>query len=340
MRLLMIVPVFALALLADSLPAQTSTSPFATIVYSYKPGLGTGTFNDPSKALGAPKGAGASSGSFDVVTLGVGGSLTLGFAAPIMDGPGADFIVFENGFYVGQTLRCFAEVFFVEVSSNGKDFARFPVSYVGPNASGPFAAFLVGSWRGLGGTTPVLAHSVLRPGIDARDAARAGGDAFDLSDLKQHPLVKAQKLNLHRITHLRLVDLVDGTVRDQANRLIRDPSAGSADVDAVAVLNFLGHQDPKAPQAQLELTKSRRLRLRLRDTEGILDLDPAKLHMSIQGIPLDFWGFVSQCRVVQGDAKGFTLETLFSLPKDLPVKLSLCVRDKAGRIASDSVVLH
>jgi hypothetical protein len=329
-----------LAAVAESLRAQTAPSSFATQIVSYQPGAGAGSYNDPGKALGAPKGAGGSSGSVDVVSLGAGGSLTLGFDAPLMDGPGADFMVFENPFFMGHGLDCFAEVFFVEVSSDGQNFARFPASYVGPQSSGPFSVAPIGSWSGLGGATPVYAHGVLYPGIDPRDAARAGGDAFDLSDLREDPLVKAGKVLLYRITQIRFVDIIDGTQRDVQNRLIRDPSHGSADIDGVAVLHFLGGQDPRAPEAHLELTPQRTLRLALSDADGLLDLDPSKLHMSMQSLPFDFWGFVSLCRVIKLDATSLELESLWQVPQGLPIKLSLSVRDLGGRIASDSVVLH
>ncbi|NJL30946.1 MAG: hypothetical protein HC898_04585, partial [Phycisphaerales bacterium] len=59
--------------------------------------------------------------SFDVVSLGDGGHITLTFATGIRNGPGYDFAVFENGF-----SDTFLELAFVEVSSNGSDFFRFP----------------------------------------------------------------------------------------------------------------------------------------------------------------------------------------------------------------------
>ena len=56
-----------------------------------------------------------------VVSLGDGGHITLSFATPITNGPGADFAVFENGF-----ADSFLELAFVEVSSDGTNFFRFP----------------------------------------------------------------------------------------------------------------------------------------------------------------------------------------------------------------------
>lgn len=73
-------------------------------------------FGAATAALGAPD------NSF--VSLGDGGWLTLGFEDAIFDGPGADFAIFENGFAAGGLA--YLELGFVEVSSNGSDFFRFP----------------------------------------------------------------------------------------------------------------------------------------------------------------------------------------------------------------------
>ena len=53
--------------------------------------------------------------------LGDDGSLVLTFPAPIADGAGPDFAVFENAFSTE-----FLELAFVEVSSDGTNFTRFP----------------------------------------------------------------------------------------------------------------------------------------------------------------------------------------------------------------------
>ena len=51
------------------------------------------------------------------------GYITLGFETGISNGDGYDFAVFENAF--GGAASVFAELGYVEVSSNGVDFARF-----------------------------------------------------------------------------------------------------------------------------------------------------------------------------------------------------------------------
>lgn len=51
------------------------------------------------------------------------GEITLSFESGISDGSGADFAVFENGFDNRGSI--FGELAYVEVSSDGKHFARF-----------------------------------------------------------------------------------------------------------------------------------------------------------------------------------------------------------------------
>lgn len=336
-----IVLVAVLAAWTSRLPAQPPR-PYATRVLAYEPGRGVDRgFADPARALGVPQGAGGTMQSLDVVTLGESGRLTLGFDQPITNGPGADFIVFENAFFAGLSLLSFGEVVFVEVSTNGKDFARFPTSYVGPDrAIGPYGALPPGSWRGLAGTTPVFANPDISPHIDTRDPARAGGDAFDLEDLRSHWLVKRGTVNLFRITAIRLVDVVDGAHKDAQGRQIRDPAPGSADIEGVSVLHFLLTRSPKNPIASLTLTPSRHVRLTLEDPDGLGDLDPTKIHLSVQGLPLDFFVFAGLCRVAAGSGNGFVLETLVALPVHMPFKLSASVKDRAGLLAGSSVVLH
>ena len=60
------------------------------------------SFGTAAEALGPATGV-----SSAVVSLGDGGSITLTFRAPITNGPGVDFAVFENGFKSGS--RVFAE---------------------------------------------------------------------------------------------------------------------------------------------------------------------------------------------------------------------------------------
>lgn len=170
-------------------------------------------------------GAGSVDG-MGVVSLGDSGVATLAFNPSIANGPGPDFAVFENSFSSN-----FLELAFVEVSSNGVDFYRFPAvsnfqttTQIGPfdDISDPTLLYnLAGKYRSLYGTP------------------------FDLSELDS-----IQELNIDQITHVRVIDVV-GSVNptygseDKNGNLINDPyptnfTTGGFDLDGIAVL----HQGP------------------------------------------------------------------------------------------------
>jgi hypothetical protein len=207
-------------------------------------------FQNTTLTLGGPRGGGPTQQGLHVLNLGVGGNLTLGFdsvTAPraIADAPGADFLVFENSFYAdGEPTAAMAELMFVEVSSNGADFARFPVESATAAAVGPFGTINPADVVGFAGVHPVLAN-VASNAIDPFDPAAAGGDAFDLASLATHPLVTAGTLDLANVRFVRLVDVLgDGTLSDRLGRPIYDAidtptetGNGGADVDAVAVIH-------------------------------------------------------------------------------------------------------
>ncbi len=92
-------------------------------------GLGKTTVGDSSKAIGIADG-------LNVVSLGDAGYAVLTFQSPIKNGIGNDFCVFENSFDPG-----FLELAFVEVSSDGINFTRFPATSNQQNAIqiSPFA---------------------------------------------------------------------------------------------------------------------------------------------------------------------------------------------------------
>ncbi len=153
---------------------HTCSSRFATSVESFTAGPGPtfGQADLPGIVLGPPRGRGAVNGSLDVASLGNGGSITLGFSPSfIVDGPGPDFIVFENAFYVnGDPDVPFAELASVEVSDDGQNWQGFPCTAT----EAPFGD--------CAGYHPVYAN-VDENSIDATDPAVAGGDAFDLAEL-------------------------------------------------------------------------------------------------------------------------------------------------------------
>ncbi len=201
----------------------------------------------PSKALGPAEGS-----AFSVVTLGRGGQITLTFAKPITDGAGFDFAVFENSFSDG-----FLELAWVEVSSDGVHFVRFPNLSYTYNTVGAFGATvdptmihgLAGKYRAGFGTPFDLSQLQV-----AYDAAIADTDIYFTAAYEASLETNFPFLDLSDIRYVRLIDIVgDATARDvDANvvdasgnegAIIYDPfpTIGSAgfDLDAVAVLNQL-----------------------------------------------------------------------------------------------------
>lgn len=309
-----------LALLGSAVPAQTL---FASRVAEFRPGAGGGVY-PPSNALGAPEGQGLHAGSLHILDLGLEGSLTLGFDVELCDGPGADFIVFENAFYMAGTLDAWAELAFVEVSTDGLHFARFPALFAG----GP-GLLPMGSARNLAGIGPVHAHPVLRPWIDPRDPCQAGGDAFDLADLRGDPLVLGNLVDLSRIRFVRIVDIASGKERDPRGRVILDSGSG-ADIDAVAVIHHRGNQAPRGPRVDLAVGGAQ-MRLTVSDPDGIPDL--AEVRASLLGIEVDPAALLGVFRVVRATPN--LVEFILSgYPPGLPFALGFSVRDRSGAFSA------
>ncbi|MCK4793592.1 MAG: hypothetical protein KAV87_58225, partial [Desulfobacteraceae bacterium] len=92
-------------------------------------------FGEPENVLGQP------GGTFDAFSLGDGGWIVVTFDQAIANGPGSDFAVWENGFVSvqgGDAGLLFAELMFVEVSSDAVNFARFPSVCLNGNSVGGY----------------------------------------------------------------------------------------------------------------------------------------------------------------------------------------------------------
>ena len=179
------------------------------------PSLGYTNVGDSSLAIGQ-------AGTNGVVSLGDGGVAILEFSSPIMDGNGPDFAVFENGFD-----NLFLELAFVEVSSDGIHFFRFPAI---SNTDTTIQT------DGFGLTDASKLHNL------AGKYRAEYGTPFDLSDLTNDAL-----LNKQAITHVKVIDVV-GSIqnqycsRDANNHKINDPwptgwGNGGFDLDAVGVIH-------------------------------------------------------------------------------------------------------
>lgn len=181
--------------------------PYASSVVSFEPGdeAGFGEHDLPDVVLGPPEGGGTQAGSLDVLSLGKGGSIVLGFEPyAIVDGDGADLVIFENAFWPGgDPTAVFAEPGEVSVSEDGEEWHAFPCDEQG-DGDGHFA--------GCAGVTPTEKYDA--KSLVPLDPAASGGDAFDLAEL-----------GLERVRFVK--------IRDRSNAGAA-PSAGF-DLDAVGI---------------------------------------------------------------------------------------------------------
>jgi hypothetical protein len=138
------------------------------VTYGDHAGFGQEQF--PAVILGPPNGGGRNRGSLDVLSLGFHGSITLRLGRDAVDGPGPDFIVFENAFVQVSGNQTWAEPARVEASLDGQSWAEFP------------CAASAYPYTGCAGVNPTLATGP-DGGVDPRDPSVAGGDAFDLADV-------------------------------------------------------------------------------------------------------------------------------------------------------------
>jgi hypothetical protein len=182
--------------------------PYASAVLSFEPGDEAGFGDDalPDVVLGPPGGGDEQAGSLDVLSLGKGGSIVLGFDPyAIIDGEGADLVVFENAFWPGgDATAVFAEPGQVSVSEDGEEWHAFPCDAKGDGA---------GHFSGCAGVTPSEKYDA--KSLVPLDPALSGGDAFDLADL-----------GLARVRFVK--------VRDRSNAGAA-PSAGF-DLDAIGAV--------------------------------------------------------------------------------------------------------
>ncbi len=162
-------------------------------------------------------------GDGNVLSLGDGGVATLTFAQPIRNGVGADFAVFENSF-----SATFLELAFVEVSSDGINFVRFPA------ISNTDTTAQVGSFGAIDATQIYNLAGKYQANY---------GTPFDLAELAADSAL----LDIDQITHVRIIDAIgcmqdSFATRDSRGVKVNDPwttpfPSGGFDLDAVGVLH-------------------------------------------------------------------------------------------------------
>lgn len=314
--------------------------PFANLVVAVQPGPGA-AFGTPDDGLGAPQGEGLFAGSFDVYTLGRGGSVTLGFENSCVDGPGADLIVSENPFFISDTSHCFVEAMFVEISSDDVHWIRFPNTYLGEvGPFSPFAGTDVSNYHGFAGVMPVLTNPTLL--IDPVNVVQAGGDAFDLNDLSQHPDVLSGLVDLNQIDFVRLIDVWSGQATDQNGTVIWDQGLddqASSDIDALTAVNNSSNMVPGRPAVDLWIDSNQLLWMRLADPNGFSDIKFG-LQASINGLEFSFYNLLPYFIVTQITSTEVTLMTGPVSPGAVQVHLKVSAVDGGGLTSGDAISLY
>ena len=188
-----------------------------------------GTGWPASNVIGYPE------GTMGVTCLGDGGMATVTFASPICNREGPDFAVFENGFENAQAPGYwFLELGFVEVSSDGENFFRFP-AYSNTQTETQLG--------GMGCIDPSQIHNL------ASKYGAMYGTPFELDEVPDDPL-----LDKDHITHVRIVDVVgcidpQYATYDCQGHPVNDPwptafASGGMDLDAVGVIHDIEHFPP------------------------------------------------------------------------------------------------
>ena len=194
--------------------------------------------NSPPASVGAPSSViGADGSGAGVVSLGDGGSITVGFDRPIVNGAGADFAVFENGFLTGGAGLAYLELAFVDVSSDGVNFFRFP------------SVSLTQTTTQVGGFGSLDASNL----HDLAGKYIAGyGTGFDLGEL----VGVSPLLDIDHVVDVRITDVVGSInplygTRDSLGNLINDPfttpfASSGFDLTGVGVINAVAVPEPSS----------------------------------------------------------------------------------------------
>lgn len=178
--------------------------------------LGYAAAGDSSMATGP-------AGTNGTVSLGDGGYAIVSFNFPVYNGPGFDFCVFENAFD-----DLFLELAFVEVSSDGVNYFRFPAtSYTQDSAQ-----------------TSSFGYTDATKIDNLAGKYRVNyGTPFDLELLSNIP-----GLEVNAITHIKICDVI-GSINtmyatyDQYGNMVNDPwptpfPSSGFDLDAVGAIHL------------------------------------------------------------------------------------------------------
>ena len=194
-------------------------------------------------------------GDLDAAAIAAGdapGFLTVQFPTGVRNGSGADFAVFENAFPFmdnastteDESVFLFAELAYVEVSTNGQDFLRFPS--VSTNSEEDLFTPFGRSFAGLDPSNVFNLAGKHNSGF---------GTPFDLDDLQSDSLVTSGLVDLNDIQFVKLVDVPgNGDFLDSQGNGILDAwltTGASAGFDfrlpagqGIGVINAVGVPEP------------------------------------------------------------------------------------------------
>ncbi len=238
-----------------------------------------------------------------VVSLGDSGVAILTFDYPIFNGAGPDFAVFENSFN-----GTFLELAFVEVSSDGTHYVRFPAISLTDTAT------QVGTFGSLDATK---IHNL------AGKYAVYYGTPFDLEDLKD-----STQIDLQNITHIKIIDVIgcmDPNYRtyDSQGHPVNDPyptpfASAGFDLDAIGVIhwNTSTSKEKNTPPLQIYptfwdnsvprklhvISHEIPLNLQILTLQGnvVIELKPHNNHSIIDLTPLSSGIFFVNVRLAEG----------------------------------------
>ena len=273
----------ALASLSVSLVAHAV--PYADSVTSYTSGTGTlAGYNNPNSALGSPTRsytdpygtwgvdpfASAYQGS-ELVSIGAGGSLTVGFSTPVLNNTanpyGLDFIIFGNSFLqapgpnydtangqIGGNNSGSTEVF---VSADGVAFYRLNPSlapvvdgFAPTDGAGDFTRPLNPS------LTPTSFNGLKMGGIRSLYNGSGGGTAYDLAWAQD---INGNAVLLPGVSFIR-VNVLNGVSEIDGFSTVAVPEPSSFALAMLAGFGFLIHRRHFGRKNAVEIGAERQLR--------------------------------------------------------------------------------
>lgn len=217
---------------------ECAVSRHADLVVTAPGDTGLGFF-DATRAANDVRGGGDGKGSFDVFSLGYKADndhIVLAWeGARVLNGPGADFGVFENGFKLSGEGRYFMDLMVVDLSLDGERWVTFPHDYVAEDETR--YEKLPQKWVGFAGRYPVRLNVDAESGlvVDPFDPEAAGGDHFDLDALVDSPDDggAAAEIRAQGFRYIRLRSAASITNPDTGAVYPKDITSDGPDIDGV-----------------------------------------------------------------------------------------------------------